>query len=345
MDGPSVTQPSASPSSSAPTPDLPAERYRSDRPLHEPPSDPGTSDLPALARFEFQAGRGNDGTKILMVEWNASSGPQSLLSASGTWQVSWEGKTSHVPVEDEETGKKKRIYFLLPPGAAVPSVITIAHPDGTAFTTKSLPALFPPGLGAGNSVIGARGILHTIWAKKRLAELEDEIVSEMKTNSEGIGLEIAYQERQWIVEQFGVNLKVNMGVSGSTPAVAPAPRAPSSSMSPKSPIGGKVGQKLKGLKLATSAADLVVGRAGENTCLQPISFSPASNDVAVSSFPTFARQGHSKVRGDAAASLDAVLVNNEAYVEGNEYDQEEDLFALPMSPRSPDMGRSPFSLE
>ncbi|KAH0432608.1 hypothetical protein CcaCcLH18_06354 [Colletotrichum camelliae] len=345
MDGPGVTQPPASPSSSAPTPDLHAERYKSDRPLHEPPSGPGTSDLPALARFEFQAGKGNDGTKILMVEWNASSGPQSLPPASGTWQVSWEGKTSHVPVEDEETGKKKRVYFLLPPAAAVPSVITIAHPDGTAFTTKSLPAIFPPGLGAGSSAIGTRGILHTIWAKKRLAELEDEMVSEMKTNSEGIGLEIAYQERQWIVEHFGVNLKVNLDVGSSAPAVTPTPLAPSSSMSPKSTVGGKLGQKLKGLKLATSAADLVTGSTGENAYLPPISFSPAPTDVAVSSFPTFARQAPSKVRGNAAASLDAVLSNNEANVEGNEHDLEEDLFALPMSPRSPETGRSPFNLE
>ena len=48
-------------------------------------------------------------------------------------------------------------------------------------------------------------------------------------------------------------------------------------------------------------------------------------------------------------SLDAVIsdsqaVGSNANLGGNVVDAEDELFALPLSPRSPEMARSPFSL-
>lgn len=45
----------------------------------------------------------------------------------------------------------------------------------------------------------------------------------------------------------------------------------------------------------------------------------------------------------ASASLDAMLAGGDLHPRQQEQDQEEELFALPMSPRSPEMKRSPFS--
>jgi len=53
--------------------------------------------------------------------------------------------------------------------------------------------------------------------------------------------------------------------------------------------------------------------------------------------------------GGAVASLDAIVGSGTgptttAKAPGGDDANEEDLFALPMSPRSPDMKRSPFSI-
>lgn len=70
----------------------------------------------------------------------------------------------------------------------------------------------------------------------------------MKLNGEGIGLEMAIQEKAWIEDHFGV------GPRGITEL--PAPNSPSSPTSPKTPGGGRLAEKLRGLKLGTKAADL-----------------------------------------------------------------------------------------
>lgn len=260
MDEPDDLRPSSPSQTSAAGPDLPPR-------LIDASSDPTANiALLALARFEFEAGKGNEGTKILMVEWDPSALPagtslssETLPPTSKSWTVSWDGKTNHLPASDKVTGTSKRVYFLLPPGAIVPPIVTITHPDGAALTIKPLPAIFPPGLGAGSSDLGTRGILHTIWAKKRLSELQDEIDAESKTNTESVGLEIARQERQWITDYFGVTPKndISGNVTATASQVLPSP------ISPKSLVGGRLGEKLKGLKLATSAADLVAGSAGK----------------------------------------------------------------------------------
>ncbi|KAK2021489.1 hypothetical protein LX32DRAFT_604703 [Colletotrichum zoysiae] len=338
MDAPDALWPCSTPDSLAAGPDLTV--CLSD-------AAPGTASnaaLFALARFELETGKGNEGTKILMVEWDplAASSVLSLASAtSKAWEVSWEGKTNYLPTSDKFTGTNKRVYFLLPPGATVPPVVTISHPDGTTLTTKPLPAIFPPGLAIGNPDVGLRGILHTIWARKRLSELQEEVEIEMKTNVEGVGLEMVLQERQWIARHFGVAPKTDLGQN----ATMITSRTPPSPGPPKPPVAGKLGEKLKGLKLATFAADLVAGSADESAHVRTISFSPAPGDIAISPSSDVMRQttpGYPPVEG--SVSLDSLLCKSTLSSMQQDQDQGEGLFALPMSPRSPEMKRSPFSL-
>lgn len=207
---------------------------------------PALSSSTALARFEFEPGRANEGTKILMVEWEDDADEAS--STLGDWEVSWEGKSTVLPARDGADGKLHRIYFMLGPGITIPPVVKLAQQGGKVIQINPLPAIFPAELGASATAAGKLGVLHTVWAKKRLSVLQKEIDIEMKTNGEGIGLEIALQEKQWIEENFGVGPK-------------PVPEI-SSPTSPKTPGGGRLSEKLKGLKLGTSASAL----SGPPTC-------------------------------------------------------------------------------
>ncbi|PTB47168.1 uncharacterized protein TrAFT101_003398 [Trichoderma asperellum] len=308
-----------------------------------------------LARFEFS----DRGTKILMVEWYPGAGANGLsnqdtnsaagavssdkTSAAGAaadnasatparvpaspvvdaavWEVSWPGKSTFLPARDtDENDARRRVYFMLPPEASVPATVTIARPGRPSLVLKPLPAIFPEHFHAES---GPRGVLHTIWAKKRLRELELEMEAEMRANAESVGLEMALAEKQWIVDNF-----------------LRAPTAPAPT-SPRSPVSGRLGDKLKGLRLATSPADLVPSPAA-NTFTSPDSqshmLSPLGGDIAVSSFSAISRSHPS-----GPMSLDAALSGDAAPLQPGSHDAEDDLFALPMSPRSPDMIKSPFS--
>lgn len=317
----------------------------------------------ALSRFEFETGKGNEGTKILMVDWDPSAAVRGSSGGSASapegdssdpaadWEVSWEGKTTVLPIRDSDTsegGANRRVYFLLPPGAPIPPLVTISKGKGVpALHTKPMPAIFHPGLGMDSRDVGTRGVLHTIWAKKRLSELQAEADREMKANGESVGLEMALQERRWIIEHFGLPV----------PAVEAASRAPPTSpvspSQPRSPIVGRLGEKLRGLKLATSPTELAAASQAARQA-QISSLSPQAADVAVSSYSMF--RGRS-APGAAAenvgvASLDAIVggrpgattVGGGPLASSKDTDTEEDLFALPMSPRSPEMKRSPFSM-
>ncbi|KAK0730552.1 hypothetical protein B0H67DRAFT_596660 [Lasiosphaeris hirsuta] len=304
----------------------------------------------ALSRFEFEMGKANEGTKVLMVEWDgsvgAASGGEERRTNAIDWDVSWEGKATVLQVRDTDPevvgSNTRRAYFLLPPAAAVPALISITRKAGekpgaaaaTALHTKPMPAIFLAGLGGGEGA-GRRGVLHTIWARKRLAELEVEIESEMKENGESVGLEMALQERQWIVDHFG--LGPEQGAPNKTSKLH-IPQTPISPTSPRSPIGGRLGEKLRGLKLATSPADLAAATQATKPRLQPLS----TNEPSA---PPLTRL--SKDSGNAGlASLDAVIGTKLPAPSSQRRDEntEEELFALPMSPRSPEMKRSPFSL-
>ncbi|KAK0656427.1 hypothetical protein B0T16DRAFT_315789 [Cercophora newfieldiana] len=299
----------------------------------------------ALSRFEFETGKANEGTKILMVEWDGSVGASSSSSSrkakSSDWDISWDGKTAVLYVRDAAAAADTcRVYFLLPPGAAIPPLITItrknAGPEACVLRTKPMPAIFPAGLGGGDEA-GRRGVLHTIWAKLRMAELDAEIEAEAKENGESVGLEMAVQERLWIIEHFG--LKSAKGAP--EPPTLRIPQSPMSPASPRSPIGGRLGEKLKGLKLATSPLELAAASNGELFQNAAKTAPPRMAPL----LPPGPSHLHDSSNG-GVGSLNAIVGANvpPARTAGPDEATEEELFALPMSPRSPEMKRSPFSL-
>ncbi|KAF5632474.1 hypothetical protein F52700_6461 [Fusarium sp. NRRL 52700] len=325
-----------------------------------------------LARFEFS----DAGTKVLMVEWYPDAVPAPAASANGPadppgeqsapavdrisatepapasapvdsinttcWQVSWPGKSTNLPAADLEPDsgagtapasssrqRRRRVFFLLPADATVPSTITITPPGSPSLTLKPLPAIFPPSLAADP---GNRGVLHTLWARQRLAAIDREVADELRNNAEGVGVEMALAERQWILDTF-----IN------------TPQLPSDSMprpvATRSPTG-RLGYKLKGLKLATSPADLTPSTTA-NTFMSPISqshpFQPRGRDIAVSSHEAMASNASTGPISLNAAVHGDVTTATSAPVRPLRRDDDDDLFALPLSPRSPDMKKSPFS--
>ncbi|AEO65804.1 uncharacterized protein THITE_2113259 [Thermothielavioides terrestris NRRL 8126] len=313
----------------------------------------------ARSRFEFETGRGNEGTKILMVEWDdvapRQDGSSEPRAAGSDWEVSWEGKGDVLPIRDvdpDPDSNAHRIYFLLPPGAPIPALVSIARKGGSGGTgseagmilrTKPMPAIFPAEL-ASKQDAGRRGVLHTIWARLRLAELQAEIAAEMRANGESVGLEMALQERQWIIDHFGLA----PGLGMPRPTKLHIPQSSTGPASPRSPMGGRLGEKLRGLKLATSPAELAAGsQAAQNTHTAQKHHHTASAPSAITG-DSVSRPAASGGSG-GLASLDAMVESGHAAAPalaaaGSDDTNEEDLFALPMSPRSPEMKRSPFSL-
>lgn len=229
----------------------------------------GSLSITALARFEFEAGKGNEGTKILMVEWEDDDLTRS--STEGSWHVSWAGKTTVLPADDRPSDSTRRFYFLLPPNVTIPPIITLSY-EPTATTKDStpssearetlqlnpLPAIFPPELGATGRAAGKKGVLHTIWAKKRLRVLDKEIRDESLNNVEGIGLQMAMQEKEWIESKFGVTAHGDgESVASSRDSSTSNSMYPTGPATPVSPVSGRnLADKLKGLKLQTSEREL-----------------------------------------------------------------------------------------
>ncbi|KAJ5811930.1 hypothetical protein N7474_008231 [Penicillium riverlandense] len=360
----------------------------------------GSLSVSALARFEFEAGKGNEGTKILMIEWEDDD--LSRSAAEGSWHVSWTGKTTVLPADERPSDSVRRFYFLLPPNTTIPPVVTLSYehrPTTTENTTTTvstppsktkdtfqlnpLPAIFPPELGATGRSAGKKGVLHTIWAKKRLRVLDREIREEFLNNAEGVALHMAIQEKEWIESNFG-------DISGAVDAVSRSHESSTSSsvypMAPATPVspvsGRKLSEKLKGLKLQTSEKDLSANDSPNSAHL----LSPQSPDVAVSSFSSFRnvnRAMHSMPTPDTnptptpstqihpsepnqlkpavahfppqslqEAQQDTTGVTGfaalaptvrEPMARTSSADSGEELFAKALSPRSPDLPRSPFS--
>ncbi|KAI9899601.1 hypothetical protein N3K66_006062 [Trichothecium roseum] len=292
----------------------------------------------------------------------AISGPE-----SAAWQVSWPGKSTFLPARDMDVDgdeaasssssssgtnnnnnnspRRRRIYFLLPVETPVPATVTITPPGrrDDPIRVEPLPAIFPESL-VSSVTAGPRGVLHTIWAKKRLSELEREMDAEMRANAESVGLEMALAEKQWIESNFFAQPPPSS--SSASAAAAAAPTSP-----PRSPLYGRMAEKLSGLRLATSPADLVpsantftgAAAGGFSQTLSP----SGNDDFAVPSFTSLAGGANAAaapisldaaLHGDAAVSAVATPPPNKPSADGDD-----DLFALPMSPRSPEMKMSPFS--
>ncbi|KAL3476967.1 hypothetical protein BJX99DRAFT_257869 [Aspergillus californicus] len=358
-------------SHSLPTPFTPDSDFTS---LETPRGCTGSLSITALARFEFEAGKGNDGTKILMVEWEDDDWSRSSFSPGGSWNVEWEGKKALLPADEKTGNNTRRLYFLLPPNVTIPPAVTLSYNPPTSSAAPSekpnpiqlnpLPAIFPPELGADGRSAGKKGVLHTIWAKKRLQVLDKEILEESSSNIEGIALHMALQEKEWIEANFGFGPDaLKHSIQNQDPNY---PMGPATPVSPST--GGKLGDKLKGLRLQTSHRELSAN-AEESHLL-----SPQSPDVAVSSFNSFhsmqpaaqrtqpqpptshptktvahyppesiqARQNVSFSTGFASMGPTATATAHSASTSTSS-DSGEDLFAKALSPRSPDLPRSPFS--
>lgn len=306
-----------------------------------------------------------------MVEWEDDSTTRHI---NGKWTVSWEGKSHILPAgdrsEEDLSTNEHRLFFLLPPGISVPAIVTLTltpEVDGkkVVWKTNPLPAIFPPGL-ADTAVDGqpqrSKGVLHTLWAKKRLRTLSREIEREASLNVEGVALEMALREKTWIEENFGVTTSSHSNDSSATSRrslfVGSEPRSPTT---PMSPGGSRLSEKLRGLKIQTGEGDLRPRGASREAGV----LSPDEDDVAVPSFSAFQgpsgtlrakpaqnpaqrrvapQHPNASVRAaqqDSSGSLDGMVSGSEDS-SGMEED-EKGLFALPLSPRSPDMTKSPFS--
>lgn len=320
----------------------------------------GRLSITALARFEFEAGKGNEGTKILMVEWEDDD---LTRSPAGSWHVSWEGKKAVLPADEQTSENTRRFYFLLPPDVTIPPIITLIYepPPSSASTARKLdsiqvnplPAIFSAELGATARTAGKKGVLHTIWAKKRLQALEKEIREECISNAEGIALQIAIREKEWIESNFGVSVRLaTQSVSG-----LPSSYLPTTPVSPTS--GRRLGEKLKGLKLETSGKDLTKRADAQhihkvNAEAQHL-LSPESPDVAISSFSSFRNSPISAHETRRLVAHHPPASIQQAQRGGNDFgsmdsiarttgmESGDELFAKALSPRSPDIPRSPFS--
>ena len=332
-----------------------------DEVLPESPRSPQSPDtltsVTAMARFEFEPARGNDGTKVMMVEWEDED--KSRTTAPGTWSLVWPGRKTSVPADERTNDRTRRMYFLIPPKTPVPPQVSLRYQPRSGskvteplrLTIYPLPAIFTPELGASAKASGMKGVLHTIWAKKRLQVLEKEIRHEQEFNLEGIALEMAQAERAWIENNFGVLARPSLDLSG----VPRSPVGPSSPtlQSPRSPSGRRLSDKLKGLSIATD--DKSLRARGVNTPIkEEHPLSPEDTDMAYSSFksfrngpvsPTAARSR--KVVGQAPPkSIRDMQSRNAGGMtrKRSEEDTSDDLFAKALSPRSADDPKSPFSL-
>ncbi|KAJ5534537.1 hypothetical protein N7527_000791 [Penicillium freii] len=354
----------------------------------------GSLSIMAMARFEFEAGRGNDGTKILMIEWEDDN--LTRPATAGSWHVSWAGNTSPMPTHERPSDSLRRCYFLLPPNTTIPPVVTLSfEPKSSAsesadntvpaptrpqdiFRLNPLPAIFPPELGSTGRTSGKKGVLHTIWAKKRLQVLESEIEEESRNNVEGIALLMAIQEKEWIELNFGIGSRAVDSVASSHDSANSSSVYPATPVSPVS--GRNLSDKLKGLKLQTSERDLSSGSGSHGASL----LSPQSPDVAVSSFSSFRNVANSHIHSmptpntnptptpsshinpSGPESLKPIALFPPDFLQETQQaseptgfttmgaamgpisrtpsnDSGEELFAKALSPRSPDLPRSPFS--
>ena len=327
----------------------------------ESPHSPDTlKSITAFARFEFEFGRGNDGTKILMVEFEDDDISR---DPSGTWQVSWSGKTTVLPADERTSENNRRLYFLLPPGVTIPPKVVLSYsPPQNSLATQPqrltlnpLPAIFAPNLGATARTSGKKGVLHTIWAKKRLQVLEKEIKREEQFNLEGIALDLAKSEKEWIEDNFGVTAQRRPTLDfGSLPKYPSSGQAPGLT-TPRTPGGRKLSDKLKGLSLGTTDKDLMRKDTANTPSHEIHPLSPDGDDVAYSSFETFrntpstaSSASTSRIKAqfppDSVKQQQSKLPASMDYVtQQTNRDAGDDLFAKSLSPRSPDDPKSPFS--
>jgi hypothetical protein len=219
------------------------------------------------------------------------------------------------------------------------------------LTLNPLPAIFAPDLEASARASGKKGVLHTIWAKKRLQVLEKEIKREEEFNLEGIALALAKGEKEWIENNFAIAVKPPTLDIGSIPKYPNGALNPAMA-SPRSPGGRKLSEKLRGLSLGTSDRDLAMRRDANTPSHDYHPLSPDHDDVAYSSFQSF-RQTPSTSASRITAQYppdhirlqqtELPTTSPDNASQSNDKDVGDELFAKSLSPRSPDDPKSPFS--
>lgn len=157
--------------SAAPSLDIPDSEPLTATGLVESPGTPSSPN--AWARFEFETGCGNEGTKVLVVEWDPTVNERGFKSTTHGaqdvegWEVLWEGKISRERNEVKETEGEStyRVLILIEDEAQVPPVVTISHTStGRRLVARPMPAIYTPALGVDvTRAAGRRGVLHTQW--------------------------------------------------------------------------------------------------------------------------------------------------------------------------------------
>jgi hypothetical protein len=228
--------------------------------------------------------------------------------------------------------------------------LTLTSADGKrppiVWKTNPLPAIFPPSLSDPKAKKG-KGVLHGMWAEKRLEKLEREIQEEAHSNCEGIALQMAISEKEWIEDNFGLTKKQHTVEI----RLQDIPRSPTS---PLSPSGRRLSEKLRGLKLQTIdspvrpandevAVPLCRGKV-QKLAAAAESNTPAPQPQMTAILPPSTFATNTPHTASSLQSIGAILSGQEIPAIGfSKHEEEAELFALPLSPRSPDMAKSPFS--
>jgi hypothetical protein len=328
-----------------------------------------------IISWEGKPSHGSQDRTLLPATETATTGTTGSASAvssavSPTATLKKGGRSHEV---DTSAGKTHRIYFLLGNKRQIPTIVTLTlHPQDASvepivWKTNPLPAIFPPGLADRETANRGKGILHNLWATRRLQRLEHEIEEEAKTNCEGIAFQLAWTEREWIEKEFKISIRDGQPAQSGSPINSKnqsVPRlqtpgglkqrsgdAPLSPSSPLSPGGSRLSEKLKGLKLQTSADSSAVRSAEDEVAVPPCD--SKREKLRAESNPSSTNVTRKKRSGAATnmTSISSVLAGNrvggssESSESGSkdDADEESELFAKPLSPRSPDMQKSPFS--
>jgi hypothetical protein len=325
----------------------------------------------------------HDPSLLAESEWASDHRAGSPTSGSGASPAASPSTTAGEDGADSHTEGRAgahRVYFYLTARRSVPTTITLSlHPPATGapptpepvvtWEVRPQPARAPQPGDEEEDEDGGKGALHTRWAARRLASLAREIADEARRNCEGVALQMALGEREFIERNFGVGAaspaaspaRKKKGRAAAAAAAAGglavrpagAGEVPVGPHSPLSPGGGRLGERLRGLKLQTRGQ-------GEDEVAVPLCkgqrerLAAAAAAAAAASAPVASSSSAAAAASTPAAagmsSIGAVLAsqpNRAADKEQEEEDDEEDgvdkLFALPLSPRSPEMTKSPFS--
>jgi len=148
-----------------------------------------------------------------MIEWEDDERSQAI--STGIWKISWDNvERANFPINPSTRDQINRLYFLLSTHDRIPGTIALSLTPSDASESEStwkvqpLPAIFPPSLGASAREKGKKGVLHTIWAKRRLQTLANEEREELGSYAESEALTMIRQEREWIEANFGVVTKI-----------------------------------------------------------------------------------------------------------------------------------------